>query len=168
MLEQNPATPWRDYFDPMVKESEKLVLKAYPDPKTGGAPWTCGWGCTGSDIGPNTVWTEAYAQQRFDAVADKFGAMVDAAVTIYLDPWEKAAVTSILYNVGPGSATKDGIVRLKSGEPSTLLRKLNAGDKPGASLEFLKWISPGTNVTNGLKRRRCIEKVLFDTGTYNP
>jgi lysozyme len=158
---------WRDYFDALVKPFENLKLKAYPDPLTGGAPWTCGWGCTGPDIGPNTVWTESVAQQRFDEKAEEFGAMADAALSVYLDPWQKAAFVSILFNVGHGSAWRDGIIRLKTGEPSTLLRKLNAGD-PTASLEFLKWISPGTNVTNGLKRRRCIEKVLFDTGELTP
>jgi lysozyme len=155
---------WRDYFDPLVKPFEKLVLKAYPDPQTGGAPWTCGWGCTGADIGPNTVWTEDIAQKRFDAEAEKFGAMVDRYVTVPLTPWEKAALASILYNVGPGSASRDGIIRLKSGKPSTLLRLLNGGSKSGASLEFLKWISPGSNVERGLRRRRAVEKTLFDTG----
>ena len=39
------------------------MVEAYPDPGTGGEPWTIGWGATGSGIGPGTVWT----QQRCDA-----------------------------------------------------------------------------------------------------
>lgn len=155
---------WRDYFDALVKPFESLVLKAYPDPKTGGAPWTCGWGCTGADIGPGTVWTEQYAQQRFDQEAERFGAMVDSVVMVPITPWQKAALASILYNVGPGSPLRDGIVRLKSGVPSTLLRLLNAGDYAGCSAQFLAWISPGSNVEKGLRRRRGIEKACFDTG----
>jgi GH24 family phage-related lysozyme (muramidase) len=31
---------------------------AYPDPATGGAPWTIGWGSTGPDITKGTVWTK--------------------------------------------------------------------------------------------------------------
>ena len=29
-------------------------FEAYPDPGTGGAPWTIGWGATGKGIGPGT------------------------------------------------------------------------------------------------------------------
>jgi hypothetical protein len=31
---------------PRVKEFEGCRLTAYPDPETGGAPWTIGWGST--------------------------------------------------------------------------------------------------------------------------
>ena len=31
---------------PLVKEFEGCRLTAYPDPETGGAPWTIGWGST--------------------------------------------------------------------------------------------------------------------------
>jgi len=50
---------------------------------------------------------------------------------------------------------------LKDGKPSTLLRKLNAGDYRGAADEFLKWVSPGSKVEAGLRRRRTAELQLF-------
>ena len=34
----------------LIKEFEGCHLKAYPDPKTGGDPWTIGFGATGPDI----------------------------------------------------------------------------------------------------------------------
>ena len=40
---------------------------AYPDPGTGAAPWTIGWGATGSGIGPETRWTRAACDNRLDA-----------------------------------------------------------------------------------------------------
>lgn len=37
---------------------------AYPDPLTGGAPWTCGVGATGPDVGPDTHWTDEQVSAR--------------------------------------------------------------------------------------------------------
>lgn len=47
-----------------LMRDEGLRLSAYPDPLTGGAPWTIGYGCTGKDIVEGTVWTQeqAYAE----------------------------------------------------------------------------------------------------------
>ena len=39
-------------------------FEAYPDPGTGGDPWTIGWGATGRGIGPGTVWTLAECDAR--------------------------------------------------------------------------------------------------------
>jgi hypothetical protein len=47
---------------------------------------------------------------------------------------------SLIFNVGPGAkGVKDGIITLKSGVPSTLLRLLNQSIYAGASDEFPKW-----------------------------
>src|SRR5688572_9540626 len=42
-------------------------VEAYPDPGTGGAPWTIGWGATGPGIGPCTTWTQAQCDARLAA-----------------------------------------------------------------------------------------------------
>lgn len=146
----------------LIKIYEECRLTAYPDPKTGGDPWTCGWGTTGHGIGPGTVWTQQQADAAFQADMDEFAEMANNAIHVTVNQDQFSAFVSILENVGPGSSEKDGIIRLKSGQPSTLLRKLNAGDFAGASAEFPKWDSPGTNVTNGLERRRLAEKAMFD------
>lgn len=50
------------------------------------------------------------------------------------------ALASLMFNVGPGKkGMKDGIITLKAGVPSTLLRRLNAGDYAGAAAAFLDW-----------------------------
>lgn len=145
----------------LIKQFEGCKLKAYPDPKTGGAPYTCGWGSTGPSIGPDTVWTQAEADARFDEHLTEFEGYVNQAVTVPLTQGQFDALVSIVYNVGPGSRSKDGIIRLKSGNPSTLLRLLNAGDYVGAGEQFLRWVSPGSNVENGLRRRRTAELKLY-------
>lgn len=45
----------------------KPVLKSYPDPLTKGPPWTIGFGSTGADISPDTVWTSAQCYTRMRA-----------------------------------------------------------------------------------------------------
>lgn len=145
----------------LMKGFEQCVLHAYPDPKTGGAPWTCGWGSTGSDIGPGTVWTQEQADARFDQYVAESERIVNAAVRVPLTQAQFDSLVSIVSNVGPGSPDKDGIVRLKNGQPSTLLRLLNAGDYAGAADQFLRWVSPGSNVEAGLRLRRTAERARF-------
>lgn len=145
----------------LIKHFEDCKLKAYPDPKTGGAPWTVGWGATGPGIGPGTVWTQEQADNRLvDDVAER-EALVNSAVKVPMTQGQFDAMVSIVFNVGAGSSKKDGIIWLKNGRPSTLLRMLNEGDYDGCADQFLRWISPGSNVENGLKRRRTAERVLF-------
>lgn len=145
----------------LIKKFEDFKLKAYPDPKTGAEPWTVGWGATGPDIGPDTVWTQDQADSRLAKNVTEREAMVDGAVTHPMTQGQFDAFVSIIFNVGAGSKWKDGIIRLKDGRPSTLLRKFNMGDIAGAEAEWLKWISPGTNVAKGLLRRRMAELELF-------
>ena len=42
------------------------LVEAYPDPGSGGDPWTIGWGATGPGIGPGTVWTRAECDARLE------------------------------------------------------------------------------------------------------
>jgi len=45
-----------------------------------GAPWTIGWGATGSGIGPGTVWTQAQCDARLEADLARYAAEVSAAL----------------------------------------------------------------------------------------
>lgn len=146
----------------VIKHFEQCRLVAYPDPKTGGAPWTCGWGTTGPDVVRGTVWTQAYADQRFAEGLEGFEDDATNAIRVPVPQGVFNAFVSILQNVGHGSPVRDGIIRLKSNYPSTLLRKLNDGDLPGAREQWAKWVSPGSNVEHGLRKRRRSEQALFD------
>ncbi len=150
----------------LIKSFEGLRFKAYPDPKTGAKPYTLGHGTTvypnGTPVRLGDTCTEAQAGQYLVHDVAKFEDMINKYVTVPLTQGQFDALTSLIYNVGPGSSEKDGIIRLRDGRPSTLLRKLNAGDYSGASAEFGKWISPGSAVENGLRRRRAAEVALFN------
>lgn len=45
-----------------LRSDEGLRLNAYPDPISHGAPWTIGYGHTGSDVHPGVAWTDAQAE----------------------------------------------------------------------------------------------------------
>lgn len=144
----------------LIKGFESCKLKAYPDPKTGGAPWTCGWGET-RGVTQDTWWTQEEADRRFEETVSDVEKIVSRYVTHEMTQGQFDAFVSIIFNVGPGNQWKDGICRLKDGRPSTLLRKFNDGDVSGAEDEWVKWVSPGSSVEKGLRRRRMAELSLF-------
>lgn len=146
----------------VIKHCETCALKAYPDPKTGGAPWTIGWGATGPGIERDTSWSQAQADARLTADVAEREDDANQAIKMTMTQGQFDAFISILFNVGHGSPAKEGIIRLKNAYPSTLLRKLNAGDYLGCRDEFARWVSPGTNVSHGLRKRRRMEQGLFD------
>ena len=144
----------------LIKSFESCRLKAYPDPQTGGAPWTCGWGET-RGVTKDTWWTQEEADRRFEETIAAYEMVVWKNVKHPMTQGQFDAFVSIIYNVGPGNQYRDGICHLKSGRPSTLLRKFNDGDVGGCEAEWVKWISPGSNVSKGLLRRRMAELELF-------
>lgn len=141
---------WRAQATAIIQSLEDCRLVAYPDPGTGGEPWTVGWGATGAGIGPGTTWTQEQANARFDADLARFDTGVMRAVKVPVAPHERAALISFAYNVGLGAFSR-----------STLLRKLNAGDKAGAAKEFARWNRANGKVMAGLTRRRAAEAALF-------
>lgn len=150
---------WLTLATKIIKEFEgchrKLATGAvtsYPDPASGGEPWTIGWGSTGPDVKKFTVWTQAQCDARLlHDLNKRFGPAVDKLCEgIELEPHQKAALVSFAYNLGEG--------RL---EESTLLRKLRDGNVTGAGQEFLRWTYAGGKQMRGLVRRREAERALF-------
>ena len=156
---------------------EQCHLKAYPDPASplaralaahkpaaglSGAPWTIGWGNTGPDVVPGTVWTQAEADSRLAMrLAREFEPIARLAIRVTPTQRQFDAFVSILYNTGPGGNGRDGVVRLASGKPSTLLRLFNEGNFEGAAEQFLSWNRAGGQILLGLRRRREAERALF-------
>ena len=137
----------------LAKEFEGCRLQAYPDPASGGDPWTVGWGATGPDIRQGTVWTQQQAdadlQNRLSAISMR----VDELVKVPLNDEPKAALDDFAYNEGLGNLQR-----------STLLAELNAGNMQGAADQFLVWNMAAGKVMDGLERRRQAERALFMLG----
>ncbi len=131
---------------------ESCGLSAYPDPATGGPPWTIGWGETGPDVKRGMTITQQDADQRFASrLAREFEPGVIAALgSIKVSQKQFDALVSFAYNVG--------LANLRS---STLLRKLLAGDEAGAANQFLRWDKAAGKRMLGLYRRRVSERALF-------
>ncbi|MBO9725573.1 MAG: lysozyme [Novosphingobium sp.] len=129
------------------------LFEAYPDPGSrDGKPWTIGWGSTGTDIGPGTVWTQAQCDARFDSeivryVREVIAAIGDAATS----PGQFDALVSFHYNTG-------AIAK------ATLTKLHRQGRFAAAAAEFGKWIYNDGKVLEGLKRRRAEEAALYAAG----
>jgi lysozyme len=109
------------------REGDRLVV--YRD---GGGIYTACMGVTKSVHQGDRFTPEQCAKMDADAV-QAASVEVDKMVTVPMSKPERAAVISFCaYNIGPG----------KCGA-STFLRKLNAGDRPGACAEIKKWIRDG-------------------------
>ena len=117
-----------------------------------GHPWTIGWGTTGPDIGPNTVWTRQQADSRFEQSVSKFvSGMVGLSPDIVNAlPRRQAAILSFCYNCGLGN------YRI-----STLRRRVNEENWYEASQEILKWNKAQGMVLPGLTRRRQAESAFL-------
>jgi lysozyme len=142
----------------IVEASEGLKLQAYLCPA--GIP-TIAYGHT-SHVALGMSCTPAQASAWLAEDIHSAEALVDQHVTVSLSQNQFDALASLIFNVGPGArGGKDGIITLSSGQPSTLLRKLNAGDYGGAADEFPKWCHGGGCILGGLAVRRARERALF-------
>jgi lysozyme len=134
-----------------------------------GGPWTIGYGCTryptGQLVQPGDECTQEQAREWLEWHVSEFTETLELALENWINDEMFEALLSLLYNVGPGAeGVRDGIITLRSGEPSTLLRKLNAGDYLGARDEFKRWNKAGGRENSGLTGRRKKELALFDRG----
>ena len=142
-------------FEGYARDLHDGRVQAYPDPATGGDPWTIAWGSTGPDIKKGTIWTRKQAEDRFKAHLAQFAAKVEKLIG-----WAPTtqsqfdAMVSLAYNVGPANLAS-----------STLLRKHKARDYVGAKAEFARWNRANKKVMAGLTRRRAAEAALYGRGS---
>lgn len=149
-----------------IKGFESLALRAYPDPGTGGKPWTIGYGSTrtwfdGRPVGPvrpGQVIDVATAEQWLTWELEQFEAGVERLVKVAVNQNQFDALVSLAYNIGLDEDDDDIAEGLGD---STLLRELNAGHYMRAADEFPKWNRSGGRVLNGLVRRRAGERAMF-------
>ncbi|MEX3240513.1 lysozyme [Serratia quinivorans] len=135
----------------LIKQFEGCKLKAYQDSV---GVWTIGYGWTqpvdGRKIGPGMVIDQATAERLLKCGLVQYEQGVNQLVKVIISQGQFDALVSFAYNLG-----------LRSLSTSTLLRKLNAGDKQGAADEFGKWVNAGGVRLNGLVKRRAAERELF-------
>jgi len=138
----------------LIKSHEGLRLMAYPDPGTGGEPWTIGYGHTGN-VRPGVTISEEQAEDLLREDLMKFEAAVLRLLPIELSQSEFDALVSFAFNVGSYAL-----------QTSTLRKRLLAGE-PRCQVyqeELKRWNRGGNGVLAGLVRRRQEEADLACLG----
>lgn len=133
--------------------------EAYPDPGSGGDPWTIGYGSTGKGIGPGMVWTHRQAEIALDLELEHC-----AASLLKYSPGmaratarQFAALISFVYNCGIGN------YRI-----STLRKRAETFDWPGAQEQIVRWNKAAGRVMRGLTRRRALEAYYLGEVNNSP
>lgn len=136
---------------------EACYLYAYPDPGTGGDPWTIGVGHTRAAGEPVVRRGDRISFARaFEIYAADMGRVergVRSAIKVELEQHQFDAACSFHLNTGAiGSGSIDD--------------RLNRGDEAGALAVWGQYINAGGKPLNGLITRRREEIALWRTGRY--
>ena len=133
----------------LLKTWEGCRLSAYPDPASGGAPWTIGYGHTGAEVVPGLTITQEQAEAWLEQDAAEAAGAIDRLLSgVALTPCQRDALISFCFNVGAGAL-----------ERSTLRKRLLAGEAPAVVIaqELPRWHKGPNGPVGGLKRRRAAE-----------
>lgn len=130
----------------LVKHFEGFEDTAYLCPAN---VWTIGYGRT-RNVKEGDKITEVQAERDLLEELEEFKHQVLDSVKVELKQNELDALTSWTYNLGVGN--------LKS---STLLKKLNAGNKDEVPAEIVRWNKANGKVLAGLTKRREAEAELW-------
>lgn len=148
----------------LIKEFEGCHLSAYPDPLSGGDPWTIGYGTTRYQHGGkvqrgdkiNVIEADLLLRQEIARIAAKLAGTVPHWKA--MDDNQRSALVSFAYNLGSGFYDAQGFETI-----SRCLRERDWAAVP-AAMELYR--NPGTNVEAGLLRRRRAEGKLW--GNHAP
>jgi GH24 family phage-related lysozyme (muramidase) len=133
----------------LLKNWEGCRLRAYPDPASGGAPWTIGYGHTGAEVVPGLTITQEQAETWLKQDVDEAAGAVDRLLSgITLTARQRESLISFCFNVGAGAL-----------EGSTLRRRCLEGESPAVVIaqELPRWCKGPNGPVEGLKRRRAAE-----------
>ena len=110
---------------------------------------TIGFGCTVGVL-MGMTWTRAEADAAFSKELERFERCVIRLVTVEMNQNEFDSMVSLAYNIGEAGFAK-----------SSVLSRLNKGDRLGAANAFEKWNKVGKFVEKGLTSRRKREAANF-------
>lgn len=134
---------------PLVMLYEGTVLRSYRDPV--GIVTAC-VGHTGPELRMGQRYTRQQCEDMLYGDLLKHAAALDCVKTPMAEN-QKAAFLSFAFNVGNKAFCE-----------STLVRKANAGDLPGACAELSRWTLAGGRELPGLVKRRAAERQLCEKG----
>jgi lysozyme len=100
-----------------LKRDEGLRLEAYPDPLSGGDPWTIGYGHTGPEVRQGVVWTQEQCDAALVSDITSHNAELDRALpwVARLDPPRRRVLQNMAFNLGVGvPGGKKGLLGFKN------------------------------------------------------
>ena len=145
----------------LIKVFEGFFAYAYPDPRTKAKPYTIGWGSTRKKDGSEwslgeTITREEAEELLIYQLENKYlPSLQKIPVWDELNPNQQGALLSFAYNLG---ANFYGTQNFQS---ITRVLKNKLWDEIEETL--VKYRNPGSNVEEGLRRRRKAEAKLFFT-----
>jgi lysozyme len=136
-----------------IQLREGFREQAYPDPISGGDPWTLGWGFT-AGVGPDDTTTLVAANEKLTDLVGQLLSSIEGMLDPQLTANQLAALVDFAYNEG-----------LHALANSTLLKIINGnGSSDDIEREFLRWDYAGGKQIQGLENRRQLEWQLYSTG----
>lgn len=130
-----------------IQRFERCVLHTY---RCAAGVCTIGYGHTGKEVVPGLVWTAAQADAALVADLARFERAVATVITAPMTQGQFDAMVSLAFNIGAAAFEK-----------STLARRFNAGDVPGAGAQFVVWHKAGGKMNDDLLDRRARELWMF-------
>jgi GH24 family phage-related lysozyme (muramidase)/uncharacterized protein YvpB len=139
------------------------MIHAYPDPGSGNEPYTIGWGLTvypdGNKVQPDDKITREQADTFFAIALEKnYWLPISKRVPFWdeMNDAMRSALCSFGYNMGAAFYGNSGCNTI-----TACLREKRWADVPAA---FMLYVSPGSPVEVGLRRRRAAEGDLWRSG----
>ena len=148
-----------DVASKLIREFEGCHLSAYPDPLSGGEPWTIGYGTTrysdGRKVQRGDKITIIEANRLLDLEIERIASKLRSTLPFWnaMTGDKQSALISFAYNLGSGFYGAAGF--------ETISKRLKAKEWAQVPDALLLYRNPGSNVEAGLKRRREAEGRLW-------
>lgn len=150
-------------MEPAIKlicEFEGFESRAYPDPLSGGAPWTIGYGSTtvnGAKVRRGDVITQQAAMAELRRELRNMEAYLAQRIPYWaeMNASQRGALLSFAWNLGKNFYGSNGFF--------SITRALKNKDWASVPAILQRYRNPGTSVEAGLLRRRVAEGRMWST-----
>ncbi len=144
----------------MIRDFEGFRGDAYPDPATGSKPWTIGYGFTQLNhepVQPGDIISESHAERILQNEVNANAAILAGSIPHWseMNVNQQSALLDFGWNLGIHFYGASGF--------ETITKNLKTYDWSAVPNTLLLYCNPGTNVEEGLRRRRKAEGQLWAT-----
>lgn len=144
----------------LIEQFEGFSLSVYPDPRTGGKPYTVGFGSTRKKDG--SAWKmgerlrdkeEGRELMRYQAETEFLPKLREIPYWGEMNNYQRSALLSFAWNLGAHFYGGKGF--------ATITQKLRDKEWQSVPQALMLYVNHGSNVERGLRNRRQIEGRLF-------